>query len=29
VNGPWAPVSSSSPAKITPAGGQGFYRVTR
>ena len=29
VNGPWTPVSGASPAKITPAGGQGFYRVTR
>ena len=29
VNGPWAPVSSSSPAEITSADGQGFYRVTR
>ncbi len=29
VNGPWAPVSGSSPAKVTSAGGQGFYRVTR
>ena len=29
VDGPWAPVSGASPAKITSAGGQGFYRVTR
>ena len=29
VNGPWTPVSGVSPAKITPAGGQGFYRITR
>ena len=29
VNGPWTPVSGASPAKITPAGDQGFYRVTR
>ena len=29
VNGPWTPVSSSSPAEIISANGQGFYRVTR
>ena len=29
VNGPWTPVSGASPAEITPAGDQGFYRVTR
>ena len=29
VNGPWTLVSGASPAKITPAGDQGFYRVTR
>jgi len=29
VNGPWTPVSGSSPAKVTSANGQGFYRVTR
>jgi len=29
VNGPWSPVSGSSPANIAPSGDRGFYRVTR
>jgi hypothetical protein len=29
VTGPWTEISGSSPAAITPAGNQGFYRVKR
>ena len=29
VNGPWAEISGSSPAAITAAGNQKFYRVKR